>query len=133
MKTPNVHTRAQHGENYYSRARFFRDHAGSSYAPDRETLAQGTWRGALNLASAELRGERIGLSFNWEIDPDIDSDSFSDEKPAWSLWVCDCIGPDGQCSLGGIDFGRDGSPHGESYARVVQAELACEYFSERAR
>jgi hypothetical protein len=122
--------------DYYSRARFFRDHAGSSYTPGKETPEQGKWRGALALASAELRGERAGLSFSWEVDPDSDSSDWSDERPAWEQWVCDCIDTGGESlagSLSGVDFGRDGSPHGDSYARVVQAELALQYFSERAR
>jgi hypothetical protein len=29
-------------------------------------------------------------------------------------------------SLGGVDFGRDGDPWGQPYARVVEAELALE-------
>lgn len=123
-------------KNYYDRARFFRDNAGASWNPTKETQAQGTWRGALRLASAELHAERAGLSFSWEVDPGIDSSEFSDEKPAWDLWLCDCFMPDGEslaCSLGAIDFGRDGSPHGENYARVVEAELALQYFAERAR
>ena len=121
---------------FWQRARFFRDYAGRSWNPTKETESQGAWRGALALASAELRGERIGLSFNWEVDQYSTSADWSDERPAWELWVCDLIDTDGESlagSLGGIDFGRDGSPHGESYARVVQAELALQYFSERGR
>lgn len=122
-------------DRYYARARFFHEHAGKCKRPN-ESWAQGSWRGALALASAELRGERAGLSFHWEEDRDTDSSDFSDESPAWTLWVCDLIDSDGESlagSLSAIDFGRNGSPHGESYARVVQAELALQYFSERAR
>lgn len=125
-----------YGRDYYGRARFFRDNAGRSWNPQKETELQGAWRGALAFASAELRGERVGLSFHWENDQDSDSSEFSDEKPAWQLWVCDLIDTDGESlagSLSAIDFGRDGSPDGQPYARVVQAELALQYFAERAR
>lgn len=121
---------------YYERARFFREHAGTSWNPTKETPAQGTWRGALALASAEMRAERIGLSFRWEVDQSTDSSDFIGESPTWNLWVCDCIDTDGESlagSLGSVDFGRDGWPDGDNYARVVAAELALQYFAERAR
>lgn len=111
-------------------AQFFHDHAGYSYGLD-ETPEQGRTRCALALAAAEQQARNAGVSFGWEVDRDIDSSDFSDEEPAWELWQCVAYNADGEAieSLGAVDFGRDGSPHSSTYARVMQAELALQHFS----
>lgn len=107
---------------------FFLANAGYSYDPSRETPIQGRRRCAKQYAEAEKAGREAGLSFEWTQD-DITSAEFTDEEPSWLLWVCRCHNADGEIveSLAGIDFGRDGGPWGDSYRRVVEAELACEY------
>lgn len=110
---------------------FFREWAGFSYDPAKETPAQGKARGARSLAAAERWAGKRGIEYVWCMDPHIDSSDFSDEKPAWQLWQC-ALRYKGRCiaSLHGIDFGRDGSPYSNNYARVVQAELADEAHAE---
>jgi hypothetical protein len=109
-------------------ARFFYRHAGFSYDPATETREQGRRRRARMLAQAERDARVYGLSFAWNVDPDVDSSDWSDDRPAWQVWECHAMNRDGDmlACLGGIDFGRDGSPEGEAYARVVEAELAQE-------
>lgn len=105
---------------------FFLEHAGFSYDPKTETESVGKLRGAIALVDAERLASEAGYFFHWENDPGIDSSDFSDEQPAWRLWICQCCNPQGEIveSLGGIDFGRDGEPWGNPYRRVVEAELA---------
>lgn len=105
---------------------FFFDNGGYAYAPG-EIPEQRKLRCAQSLAKAELDGREAGLSFQWRED-ERDSSDWSDEKPAWKLYVCCCFGPDGKAlaSLHGIDFGRDGTPESSSYRRIVEAELAME-------
>lgn len=107
--------------------RFFYVNAGWSYGPG-ETPDEGRRRCAAALATAERKGRAAGLSFSWEIDPDSTSADWSDERPAWAQYQCTAYDADGGAVayLGGIDFGRDGSPHSDSYRRVVEAELAAE-------
>lgn len=106
---------------------FFFRRAGYSYNPATQGEIAGRAAGALDLARAEYLAWDRGYTFHWEVD-DIDSSYFSDEQPPWRLWGCIMRDRDGNVvqSLGGIDFGRDGSPWGEPYRRVVEAELACE-------
>lgn len=106
-------------------APFFVEWAGTSYNPSTETPEQGTHKQAERYAAAEYRAIRAGLEYVWSVDPDIDSSDFSDEKPAYQQWQC-ALRHKGHCiaSLHGIDFGRDGGPYSDPYARVVQAELA---------
>ncbi len=113
-----------------SEAFFFRE-AGFSYDPKIETPAQGRRKCAVAMADAERRGSDAGLSFGWESDPYITSADFSDEEPAYALWTCVCRDASGVvvASLCGIDFGRDVEPWGQSYRRVVEAELAAEAFA----
>lgn len=87
--------------------------------------------GALSLVRAERQAHDAGHSFEWSIDPEIDSSEFSDERPTWALWQCvmraGCPSDEeGRvlASLHGIDFGREGEPWGDPYRRVVEAELA---------
>lgn len=106
---------------------FFYDHAGYSYDPKRETPEQGRRKCARLLARAERKGSEAGLSFEWQHD-DITSDEFKSSGSPWRLWACVCRSVDGEIlsSLGGIDFGRDGEPWGDTYRRVIEAELALE-------
>lgn len=109
---------------------FFRERAGTSCRPGRETEAQGKARGAQALAYAEARARALGAVFAWQHCPDADSSDFTDAEPSWSLWDCVCYGSSGRvlASLSAVDFGRDGSPHSDPYARVVAAEQALEAF-----
>lgn len=111
--------------------RFFYIHAGWSYNPARETSDKGRRRCASELAMAESCGRPAGLSFEWSIDPDVTSEDWSDERPAWRQWQCHCFDRRGESVgyLGGIDFGPEGSPSGDPYTRVVEAELAREALS----
>jgi hypothetical protein len=114
--------------------KFFYDHAGSSHNPSVETLEQGRLRGAKELAIAAYRAIDEGLSFEWNIDLGDDSSSFNDDPDPWQLWYCWCRDADGKvvASLCSIDFGRDGAPWEDPYRRVVEAELAQEYFASVA-
>lgn len=105
---------------------FFKANAGYSYDPQLETPEQGKIKNARSLSKAERIARDKGYSFQWEIDQCCDSSEFSEELPSWELWSCLMIDSDGECvnSLHGIDFGRDGQPWGNSYKRVVEAELA---------
>ncbi len=105
---------------------FMLENAGYSHAPNEPKIV-GRRRCAKMLAKAEREALQAGIAFHWEIDRDCDSSDFSDEDP-WQLWSCVAYNSDGLCvaSLCGIDFGRDGSPWGNSYRRVVEAELALE-------
>ena len=107
---------------------FFREHAGFSYDPATETIDEGKNRCAYELAQAEAWARDAGCSFGWLIDESCNSSEFSDDEPAWALWVCDMYDENGAhiTCLGGIDFGREGHPWGEPYKRVVEAELALE-------
>lgn len=107
---------------------FFYEHAGYSRDPKTETKEEARERCARELAAAEKIGENRGYEFHWEIDPDTDSSDFDDSSEPWHLWQVVAEDRHGEPfgSLGGVDFGRDGDPHGEHYARVIQAELALE-------
>src|SRR5262245_2374729 len=83
---------------------------------------------ARDLAQAYEWAIKSGWRFTWEHD-ELDSSEWSDEKPAWPQWRLRLRDADGAYydGLGGVDFGRDGSPfsgEGYEYARVCQAELA---------
>jgi hypothetical protein len=108
--------------------RFFSAHAGYSYDPAKETKTQGRWRCARRLALAERHAQNVGLSFHWFIDPDSTSAEWSDERPAWRQWCCQATDQKDNvvASLSAIDFGRKGTPYGDPYKRVVEAELALE-------
>lgn len=114
---------------------FFYAHAGYSWNPKTETPAQGRARCAKASAYAERCARDAGVVFGWNLDPDITSadwvpdghDGGRDCNP-WPTWRCVGYTADGTvfASLSGVDFGRDGSPWGSPYRRVVEAELACE-------
>jgi len=107
---------------------FYYDNAGYSYDPKTETPEQGRLRCAESLAAATRRVADQGIRFVWDIDPDIDSSEWTDEQPAWQTYHCTAINSEGEslACIGGVDFGRNGDPNTDSYARVVQAELAIE-------
>lgn len=109
--------------------KFFYDHAGFSWKPNVETREEGRLRCAQNYAAAEGIGRNAGLSFVWAVDPDVDSRDFSNARPSWQLWECCMYDAKGALvdSMGGVDFGRCGSPHGSDYRRVVEAELAAQH------
>lgn len=108
--------------------KFFLAHAGYNYDPKTETPIQGARRCARMLAKSEKHARDNGISFSWEIDQEIDSSDFDDSSDHWSLWVCTAYDANGKVcgSLSGIDLGRDGSPYGDPYKRVVEAQIACE-------
>ena len=114
---------------------FFLANAGYSYDPKTETPLQGRQRCAKTLAHAEKRARERGCSFHWEIDGDITSAEWiapdqdgGRRRDPWDTWACVARDDTGAvfASLCGIDFGRDGTPWGSTYRRVVEAELACE-------
>lgn len=111
-------------------AAFFAEHAWYSYDPKIETPEQGRLRCAAELASASMRAFEDGFSFEWSIDHEIDSRSFSKSRPHWSLYQCAMRDANGDVcgSLGGVDFGRDGDPWSDPYRRVVEAQLALEHY-----
>lgn len=122
--TPN----APRERNMLTAYHFFLKNAGYSHAVNEPAIV-GRRRCARELAAAEQRALSGSYTFDWNLDQDIDSSSFSDETPAWSLWECLMRDADGTvvASLGGIDFGRDKDPWmGDPYKRVVEAELAME-------
>lgn len=106
--------------------RFFYEHAGWGYHPDRETPEQGRVRGARRLAEAEAWAKREGLSWRWEEDEDA-----VDSEGEWADWPCYWAAlrdADGEilASLGGVMFADKGDETSDPYARVVTAELALE-------
>lgn len=110
---------------------FFMRHAGYSYNPATQTPLQGRIECSKMLARAERWASDYGFSFEWSIDPEIDSSDWSDEADPWQCWCCVMRDQNGTSlqSLCGIDFGRDGRPWGDPYRRVVEAELACEEYA----
>lgn len=107
---------------------FFYDNAGYSYDPKIETPEHGRYRCAVALADAETLATAHGYSFEWSIDPDVDSSDFDGENEPYAQWLCTMYNDAGDivANLGGIDFGPDGEPWGNAYRRVVEAELALE-------
>ena len=113
---------------------FFLKHAGYSYDPKTETVMQGRIRGARALAKDERDARNGGFTYVWSIDEmstsaEFDNDDFNgSNSDPWQLWQCAMLNAEGRIvnSLHGIDFGRDGSPWGDAYRRVVEAELAGE-------
>ena len=110
--------------------RFFLSKAGYSYNPSTETKAQGRIRTARSLAAAEQMALNENCSFEWQQD-DCTSQEFSNVKPYYYLWACVMHNANGEIvqSIGGCDFGRNRDPWMDDYRRVVEAELACDYFA----
>lgn len=101
------------------RWKFFHEWAGYATPPGKVACAA-------TLAKAEQWAEDEGITFEWSVDPCIDSSDFSDEEPPYALWQCLATYENETASLCGIDFGRDKEPWGDPYKRVVEAELASE-------
>lgn len=112
--------------------RFFMQHTAISYNPETETPLQGRVRCAVRLADAERWASSQGMSFEWSIDPFTDSSDWDESPEPWQAWQCVMRDMGGAVvqTLNAIDFGREGSPWGDPYRRVVQAELACEVMSK---
>ena len=112
---------------------FFYKFAGWSHAPGKETKQQGRARGAKLLARAERRASEEGWTFQWERDTETNASFEDTDDPYYYLWVCIARDGAGQvsASLCGIDFGPGREPWGDTYARVVQAELAYEGMSKK--
>lgn len=107
--------------------RFFYDNAEFSWDPRIETREEGRRSAAKALAKAEQWATEKAVMFKWDIDRDSDSSDFSGERPAWVLWECCAYLTDENipdAGVRGVDFGRDGSPRGSAYARVIRASLA---------
>jgi hypothetical protein len=117
-----------HADTLLTPVRFFFRYAGWSYDPAKETKQAGRWRCARALADAEAYAKDHGFSFQWEIDETCDSSEWEHEGEPYAVWSCLARDAEGNVigSLGGIDFGRDGEPWGDTYRRVVEAELASE-------
>ena len=111
------------------RVRFFYDRAGYSYDPKTETEWEGNLRCATLLANAEARAQRDGLRFEWKHDPDADHTGLDHTDPLWLCTVYDMDGTFRGFLMGNIDLGLDGTPGRVAYARVVEAELASEFYA----
>ncbi len=110
---------------------FFRTHCAICQNPD-ETPEQARDRCAADLVAAEGFAAAAGVSFHWDVDPEVTSADWCGDEPAHSTWRAlarDCCG---QVigSLGCVDFGPDGEPWSSPYRRVVEAEIAAEYMLE---
>lgn len=106
---------------------FFWENGGYGYSQN-QTPEEGRKACAITLADAARKAFDNNYSFEWEQD-DITNQDFEDsEGGPYYLWCCICRDDTGKvlASLCGIDFGRDKSPWGEPYRRVVEAELALE-------
>lgn len=108
--------------------KFFYRESDYSYDPKTETERQGREKCARRLARAEALASKCGYSYHWTIDADISSREFTNDGPEYQLWQVIMFDADGMVcgSLGGVDFGPDGTPWGAAYRRVVEAELASE-------
>lgn len=110
---------------------FFFEWSGYSYDPKRETPALGRKRCAVAMTEAERKATELGIRFAWEHDDQTD-ESFRDTDDPYWLWVCVAyLNDEVVASCGGIDLGRDGSPHSDTYGRVMEAELALEALQNR--
>jgi hypothetical protein len=129
--------------------RFFWSQGGTSYDPTTETMEQGRFRGACELAAAEewlttrcgseWGGYEVGdLIVRWEQDDDYSADDYEPETMPQIAWVCLIQRFESRArftgrevwhtlaSLGAVTFDGDGYPDGNPYKRVVEAELASE-------
>lgn len=107
--------------------RFFLDHGGYWYNPNKESEFQGRWRSARTLADAEAR-MRAG---EYWIDVTADPEPWDGEVP-WDgpVWIVSLYaGPWWEQELLG-SVGSVAAHEGDPYLRVVAAELAAEYIKE---
>lgn len=85
------------------------------------------------LAKAEREASERGYRFGWQQDYITDED-FRDTDAPYYLWAGYCRDSENRivASLGGVDFGPPpGDPwDGNTYRRVVEAELAYETLAE---
>lgn len=102
-------------------ARFFFDNAAWSWNPRKQTQEQGRTEGAEQLAQAEAAywDAQAYASVEFKCAPDFDRRDGDEDGPLFSMWIED---GDGHvlASLHAID------DDGDSYRRVVRAELALE-------
>jgi hypothetical protein len=119
---------------------FFYENAGYSYDPATQTPEQGRAECAAKLAAAEAEARDRGYWFIWDTDSGVMSSDWLDanedggaNRDPWITWQCaivEHVPGSGQPrileSIGGVDFGRNGSPGTSDYSRVIQAELALE-------
>ena len=118
----------QHGEA----EAFFYAHAGYSWLKDVETQEEGRKKCAKALAEAEEYGQTIGLEFSWEDDWSVgnhkeffgDDSAYADREPETCETCLAILNGDVVASLGCIDDADD------NYRRVVQAQLADEFWEE---
>lgn len=113
---------------------FYYDNAGYSYNPATETAEEGRVHDARQLAMAERFAAFVGIRYEWQDDWEIgnhaeyfcadaypDNDGNPETCEMVSMWNAgELVG-----SLGCVDDA------GSIYRRVVEAELASEYLSER--
>jgi len=106
---------------------FFYRHAGYSYDPKTQTKAEGRRECAKTLARAERLAFKAGVSFQWTEDP-YGADSAGEFSSSGPFWQCVARDASGVicASVGGVDFGDGGVPWGDTYSRVIQAELSLE-------
>ena len=125
---------------------FFYENQGFSYTPEQETEEEGRIRCAVASALAEAEGLAAGLVVRWGVDTDVTSADWveagedgSEGHNPWATWAATCYGPAPEdeeedppilATLGGVDFGRDGSPFGDNYARCVRADLFAEALAD---
>ena len=109
---------------------FFYANAGYSYPSGTPATDRAKFRAAhaADLASAEAQASSDGASFVWRVDEHADRSGIEHASP---LWVCVMYSQDGKvlASLGSVDFGAGNDPWGQSYRRVVEAELAVAAFT----
>lgn len=106
---------------------FFFKHAGWSYNPQTESPSQGRTRCAIVLAEAEARAASHGVQFFWDFDG-MTNREWTDEGEEYGTWACTAYYQgENIANICGVDFGNGGEPWGDPYARVVQAEILCEW------
>ena len=108
---------------------FFYDNAGYSYpVGEEENKEQHRVSHAVSLAAGEAWARQEGYAFDWTIDPECTSydQGISTRADSYRLWQVSAYGPDGEfvAGVGAVDFGRGGSPWGDPYRRVAEAEMA---------
>lgn len=108
--------------------RFFLDHGGYWYNPNKESEFQGRWRSARTLADAERRLKRGPYFVSTEPDDLPWNGDVPWDGPIWvvTLWRVD--GSDVPVAMGSLT--GVGAHEGDPYLRVVAAELAAEHIKE---
>lgn len=105
---------------------FFHEHAPYCWDPARETEADGRLRTARRLAAAEAWLEATESERDWREE----ETAAGDDEGTWVvIYSCTVRTPHGDASMGGIDLDPDGFA-GDTYRRVVEAQLALEIMPE---